>query len=285
MIRGEMGDGMSGRDWHRLREARLQAHYAAQWLGRIGGAFIPPQPDYSHTSMNWIGSLNAFSTNALKGETRFALIIPDPSFLFLDMGAERTSLFSLNGRTDKDVRQWLGGELAASGMQVEKLDRVAPYEIPTHAIGKGGAYSVFGIGDQLSELAVWFSEANSALEKIQQAMIARSLSVSSVRCWPHHLDLATLISLDKEGGENARSVNVGLSPGDEHYDEPYYYVSPYPYPGAAALPPLPKLGHWHTRDFTAAIAPASRIIEAKNKKAEIDNFLQAAIDGAIKILS
>jgi hypothetical protein len=275
---------MRERDWHRLREARLQAHYAAQWLGRAGGAFIPPRPDYSHTSMNWIDPLNAFSTNALKGETRFSLIIPDLSFLFLDMGAERTSLFSLNGRTDKDVRQWLGGELAASGMQVEKLDRVAPYEIPAHAIGEGDAYSVFGIGDQLSELAVWFSEANSALGKIQQAMIGRSLAASPVRCWPHHFDLATLISLDQGAGEHGRSVNAGLSPGDAYYDEPYYYVTPCPHPDAAALPPLPKLGHWHTRDFTAAIAPASQIVKAKDRKAETDDFLRAAVDSAIKIL-
>ncbi len=277
---------MSERDWRSgLREARLQAHYAAQWLGRAGGAFIPPRPDYSHTSMNWIDPLNAFSTNALKGETRFALIIPDLSFLFLDMGAERTSLFSLSGCTDKDVRQWLGGELAASGMQVEKLDRVAPYDIPAHAIGEGDAYSVVGIGNQLSELAVWFSEANSALEKIQRAMTGRSLAASPVRCWPHHFDLATLISLDEGGGENGRSVNAGLSPGDDYYDEPYYYVTPYPHPDAAALPPLPKLGHWHTREFTAAIAPASQIVKAKDRKAKTDNFLRAAVDGAIKILS
>ena len=51
------------------------------------------------------------------------------------------------------------------------------------------------------------------------------------------------------------------------------------------MPPLPKLGHWHTRDFTAAIAPASQIVKAKDRKAEIDNFLQAAVDGAIKILN
>jgi hypothetical protein len=136
----------------------------------------------------------------------------------------------------------------------------------------------------LHELAGWFADAEAALDGIRQQMTERSLSASPVRCWPHHFDLATLISLDEAGGENARSVNVGLSPGDEHYDEPYYYVSTYPYPDAAALPPLPKLGHWHTRDFTAAIAPASRILAVKDKKARVDDFLQTAVDGAIKIL-
>ena len=75
------------------------------------------------------------------------------------------------------------------------------------------------------------------------------------------------------------------SPGDEHYAEPYFYVSPYPYPDLAALQPLPKFGHWHTRDFTAAIAPASRIMETKDRRAETDAFLYAAIEGAIKALS
>jgi hypothetical protein len=78
-------------------------------------------------------------------------------------------------------------------------------------------------------------------------------------------------------------VGVGLSPGDEYYDEPYFYVSVYPEPDPQVLPTLPMLGHWHGRDFMAAVATAHRIVATKNQQAETDNFLQAAIDGAIKV--
>jgi hypothetical protein len=285
MIKGERGDVMSERDWHRLREARLQAHYAAQWLGRLGSAFIPPQPDYSHTSMIWNDSLGGFTTNEMKDGTRFGLRIADLMFAFLNKAGEQIGSFPLNGRADQELRRWLDEQLNAAGMDARLLDKTSPYEIPAHAIARGAPYGVPEIADFLHELAGWFADAQFALDRVRQKMIGRSLAASPVRCWPHHFDLATLISLDAAGGENARSVNVGLSPGDEYYDEPYFYVSPYPYPDAAALPPLPKLGHWHTRDFTAAIAPASRIVKAKDKKAEIDDFLQVAASGAIKILS
>jgi hypothetical protein len=276
---------MSERDWHRLREARLQAHYAAQWLGRVGSAFIPPQPDYSHTSMNWNDALMGFATNAMKNETRLGLRINDLVFVFLDNEGARTSSFPLNGRSDKDVQRWLDEQLGARGMDARLLDKTAPYEIPAHAIVKGAPYGVIEITGLLHELAGWFADAEAALDGIRKQMTERSLPTSPVRCWPHHFDLATLISLDEGADEHGRSVNAGLSPGDEYYDEPYYYVTPYPHPDAAALPPLPKLGHWHTRDFTAAIAPASQIVKAKDRKAAVDDFLQAAVDGAIKILS
>ena len=35
-------------DKARLSEARLQAHYAAQWLARAARAYVPLQPDDGH---------------------------------------------------------------------------------------------------------------------------------------------------------------------------------------------------------------------------------------------
>src|SRR5438105_12514767 len=42
---------VGGVDSGRLREARLQAHHAAQWLARAARALVPPQPDDGHTSL------------------------------------------------------------------------------------------------------------------------------------------------------------------------------------------------------------------------------------------
>jgi hypothetical protein len=48
---------------------------------------------------------------------------------------------------------------------------------------------------------------------------------------------------------------------------------------------VPKLGQWHTSEFTAAVAPAHQIVAANNQKDEVDEFLRSAVDVAIKILS
>ena len=157
--------------------------------------------------------------------------------------------------------------------------------MPAHSISQGAAYDPAGLTDALGELAAWFGNARLSLGSIQRQMIGRKFAASPLRCWPHHFDLATLITLPARNADATGYVGAGLSPGDEYYDEPYFYVSVYPEPDPATLPSLPLLGHWHLRDFMAAVVPAHKIVAAKNQQAEIDDFLRAAVDSAIKVFS
>ena len=284
---------MGGFDWRPLRsvdrsqlnEARLQAHYAVQWLARAARAFVSPRPDDSHTNLSWIDAFDGFTTQRLKDDLGLGLRIADLTLVLMGDGTVRGQSYPLNERSDMNARNWLGEQLGAKGLDASTLDAPPPYKIPTHAIANGAAYDATRPAHALAELAAWFSNAHHSLEGIRRQVIGRKLAASPVRCWPHHFDIATLISLDERKAKKVRTVNVGLSPGDEHYDEPYFYVSPYPYPDAATLPPLSKLGHWHTREFTAAIAPSSRIVQAKDQKVETEAFLLNAIEGAIKTLN
>jgi len=133
-----------------------------------------------------------------------------------------------------------------------------------------------------TELAAWFADAGRALERLRVRYAAKVPSVSPVRCWPHHFDMAALISLDAGDPEHARSVNGGFSPGDGSYDEPYFYVSPWPYPDTGRLPPLPGPGHWHMEGFLAAVAPASQILATAAPERAIEDFLQGATAVAIQ---
>jgi hypothetical protein len=266
----------------RLRAARLQAHHAVQWLARAARAFVPSQPDDHHTSVEWDDALDGFTTHPLTGDLRLGVRIADLTLLLGGAG-ERKS-FPLDGHPDADARRWLAGQLAAHGLDARKLDAPEPYGMPAHAIANGGAYDAGSLTDALAELAAWFVDAHGSLGAVRDRMIARGLAASPVRCWPHHFDIATLALLERGDAEHARSVNAGLSPGDEHYEEPYFYVSPYPYPDAARLPPLPALGHWHVRGFTAAIAPASCIMKTWDPQAAAEAFLDDAVAAAIKAL-
>lgn len=115
-------------------------------------------------------------------------------------------------------------------------------------------------------------------------MIERKLAASPVYCWPHHFDLATQIKLPIRNADTTGDIGVGFSPGDEYYDEPYFYVSVYPEPDPAILPMLPAMGHWHTHEFTAGVKPAHKILTATDQASETDNFLQGAAAIALKIL-
>jgi hypothetical protein len=68
----------------------------------------------------------------------------------------------------------------------------------------------------------------------------------AVRCWPHHFDIATLLSLGRGDPEGAAAIGIGMSPGDAYYPQPHFYISPWPAPPADALPrpPIPgQLAH------------------------------------------
>jgi hypothetical protein len=50
----------------RLSEARLQAHYALQWLARAARGYIPPQPDENHTNLGWDAGMGGLIRTYLK---------------------------------------------------------------------------------------------------------------------------------------------------------------------------------------------------------------------------
>src|SRR5262249_32791864 len=142
--------------------------------------------------------------------------------------------------------------MIARGLDAHALDAPSPYEIPAFAVADGARYATDTLGEALGVLSDWYANANLMLGRARQGLVARGLSAPPVRCWPHHFDLDTLVYFAAKTPDDVRSMGAGFSPGDEYYDEPYFYVSIYPAPNVPMLPRLPAIGHWHERDFTAA---------------------------------
>jgi len=182
-----------------------------QWLARAARAYVPPQPDDGHTNLGWDDTLDGFTARRLKNRTLLSLKIADLT-LVLHGDDERTAgiqSFSLNGRTDAQARQWLGEQRGARGLDAHALDAPAPYELPAHAVTQGAAYGVADVADALRELSTWFANAELSLVRIQRQMVGRKLAASDVRCWPHHFDLATLVSFPARDADAIGYVGVG----------------------------------------------------------------------------
>lgn len=269
---------MSGFDRAKLNEARHQAHYAAQWLARGARAYVPPQPDDSHTNLGWDEGEGGFSTHPLSDGTRLHLRISDLTLVVLN-AAGKGPWLSLDGRSDAEARAWLGAELSVRKFDPKKLDEPSPYEMPAHAIAKGAKYSAGNVAVALRDLSVWYANANGTLSRARQELMARGLKSPIVRCWPHHFDLDSLISV---GGD--KTTGMGFSPGDEYYDEPYFYVSIYPEPKGMTLPEMPPIGHTHTHEFLAAIALASKIVAEKDQGKKAEAFVVGSVEAAVKLL-
>ena len=272
---------LGGVDAAELGEARLQAHYAVQWLARLARAAVPAQPDDSHTSLRWDNQLDGFVTHPLADGARLGLRLGDLTLTATGGEAGRVArMFTLIGHSDAEAREWMGSAFAADGLDAQALDAPAPYAMPSHAIAQGGNYSGAELSAALDELAAWFANGRTAVETVRGAMIGHGCEAPAPRCWPHHFDLAILTSFPLPRRATTAHVGAGLSPGDRFYGEPYFYLSVYPAPDPSALPPL---GHWHVEDFTGAVATASSIRAAAWPEAETNAFLAAALEAALAL--
>ena len=97
------------------------------------------------------------------------------------------------------------------------------------------------------------------------------------------LSASTVEEATQAEKQGAAYIGAGLSPGDGHYDEPYFYLSLYPAPEPSTLPPLPPLGHWRVEDFTGAVATATAIRATARPEADTNAFLAAALAAALAL--
>src|SRR5262245_53477355 len=204
-------------DRARLAAARLQAHHATQWLAGTARAYVPARPDDSHTSLGWDDAFGGLMSHPLPDGTRLGLRIADLTLALCEPDASTPQdAFPLSGRCDPDACTWLMGHAGMRNLDPGALDAPLPYMLAERATG--GTYVVDT--EALGQLAAWFSNGDAALCAVRDAIAARNnLVAPPVRCWPHHFDLDTLVTV-----ASGRTTGVGFEPGDDSYDEPYFYV-------------------------------------------------------------
>ena len=172
---------------------------------------------------------------------------------------------ALESADEAAARVWCDARLADAGLETTARAEM-PYELPAVS------YTGFaGSAAALETLGAWYACAQNVLEGLVAEFGAMAVSEPAIRCWPHHFDLATLFMLDEGDPETARSIGVGLSPGDDSSAEPYFYCTPWPTPEDLPAPPVP-LG-WHTEGFTSLVCAASRI----DAGTDLDEVLASAV--------
>jgi hypothetical protein len=265
-----------------LVDARLQAHHAAQIIVSAAISYLPRRDDDSHTNLEWLPAQGVLGTNVIEPKRgwRLGLRIDGLELVALEAGRER-STFPLHGKRLPDALVWLTNALTAAELDAARLTTEKHYEIPHHAVADGAAYDWHG-GQPFRELAKVYHDASIITADLQE----RTPGASDPRCWPHHFDLATLITLQKASDGSARTIGVGLSPGDDSYAEPYFYVTPYPYPAAELLAPL-DVGHWHTAGWLGGVLTTSDLIGAAptSQHDRAKRFVNAAVVECRKALS
>ena len=252
--------------------ARLEAHWTAQIASAFGTTLLTRAPDDSHTSLEWLDGHGALASQAARG-ARAGLRIADLTLLVV-RGDDVEADHPLEGQTIEDGLGWLSDVAARVSGEAQHL-AWGDYDLPERKGGASGPVAVDRAA--LGELARWYSCADSIL----RGLVARTENASAVRCWPHHFDIATLISLGPgEGGKEPRTVGVGMTPGDSSYAEPYFYVTPWPYP-ASQKPSALAAGHWHSEGWFGAVLTGTELLDRRTeRRALVSEFVHQAVSVA-----
>jgi hypothetical protein len=270
----------------RLLETRVLLHWAAQLPGAMGSSLVDPQSDDGHTTLTWDPAHRRFVSGTTGQGFRVGLVPETFALQFLDGQGSAPRELLLGGQTLKQAQDWLDATIRqATGQPPAAPILARDYDLPEHPVGEGAPFPEPD-HDALRELAGWYGNAQARLEAVR-TQGAPVRSAAAVRCWPHHFDIATLLTLDPDRDpETARSVGVGLSPGDGGTAEPYWYVTPWPHPPANDLPKLAGEGRWNTEGWVGALLPASAMSAAAGEqRTQAQAFLESAVAASLTLLT
>jgi hypothetical protein len=258
-----------------LVDARLVAHWASQILGAVGASRVPAEKDFSHTSLGWHEPHQALVTHAMgEAKLRAGLSLSTLELLVIEK-EEVVSRRALAGTRSPESLAWLQDKLDARLGATVAL-KLPEYEMPAHDVGDGTPFPSPSTA-ALGELASWFHNAHRVVSAVVDK---HGVAASPARCWPHHFDLATLITIvAHEDPEQAQTIGVGLSPGDAGYAQPYWYATPWPRPADTALRDLP-VGQWHTTGWTGAVLTGADLVSQDGQQKHTQTF----VDGALAAL-
>lgn len=263
-----------------LIDARLQLHHAIQIVAGVGRYLVPPSPDDSNTSMSW-----SHRHQALIGfpvgknpSLRVGLRPADITILLIAEDEKILNELHLVELTIGEASSWIEDRLEDFGINADAYSIKMPYELPEHPAEDGQPF-VFDDPQIYDHISRFWNNADLMLQSITD----KTDKASPIRCWPHHFDIATLITLEEhEDPDLAKTIGVGLSPGDEYYTLPYFYVTPWPHPeNSLEAPFLQSGGHWHSDEWFGAVLTANHINKCESAAQQIEqvnHFYWSALD-------
>lgn len=275
---------LSYSDFDSLKRARQQVHQAVQQVSAVGRKYLEKSKDDRTANLVWVPQHQRLAGNWVESSVIFRASLDIPNLAVLLVDDEMTTLgrFDLKGKTQAQSMVWLEEQLVNLEMNTEDFTLSLPYQIPDYPTAHGKAFEQKDL-KAFEELAAYFHNADHILRPLKREFPQST----DVRCWPHHFDIATQIILNDTGDpETSNHIGAGMSPGDEFYNQPYFYLSPWPYPSKADLLPL-EAGSWHEKDWLGAVLTADQILQTANpieQQNMVFSFFKAGLDQLVKLL-
>lgn len=238
-------------DPDQLHSYRHKAHAAVQILKAVSAVFTSPQPGDSHLNMSVNLETGTLLTIPFTTDKTYTIGLGLRDFtLEVWVDDEVLDRLILEALTIDEAVDWLkkklvNMELAAECIAVDKdfsSDIQSPFQPEAENIRH--------------EFADYFINAFIILKD----NIRDKVDSGPIICRPDQFDVSTRIHIDKK---SLKWLDIGMSPGDEYYAEPYFYVIPYPGPHMKSkhLYKDSTPGAWHNDEWFGIVLGSKEIVK------------------------
>lgn len=247
----------------RFQSAIEQLHHASQFIAMTGKAYLPHQPDDSHTTMQWDTTAQIHWGYWMDHDipTRIGLDTLHFTLVVQRMDGQEASL-PLHLEERSNVESWLRLQLLEAGADPMLWQWDLHYDLPDYAYDQGVPYRKPG-QNILRSYAAQRSLTQRVLTNFTQHKIC---------IWPHHFDTGSLLQND------AYTIGLGWAIPDSLSPVPYWYATRYPPPDE--WKPMQAPGTWWTPKLQGRALPVDQIwVNPASQQAEhLTTFFAKTID-------
>lgn len=259
------------------RATRDTIHLYSQLLGKIRRALTPKQKHWWHITLRT--TTTGLTTTPIP-TTADAL----PHTFEMQLDFTRHQLIITNSLGGQ-AHIALHGQSAADFCR-ESLHALAAMGIQPQIDESKFADTTPGSYDRAAVERFWkaFTQIDRILKEFKSGLRRES---SPVQLWPHHFDHAVLWfsgrlvpGYEPENEEYAdEQMNFGFSTGDTLVNDPYFYITAYPWPEGLEQTALPEGATWQTDGWKGAIMPYEALVGANDPKGTLLAYLLAGHEG------
>lgn len=246
------------------RTTRDSLHTYVRLAGAIRRALMPPQKHWWHASLRTTAC--GLTTTPLPAGRMTCELLLDFTTHELSVSSSRGHWWdiSLEEQSSHDVCE---AALAALE-QIEVRPDFDDSPFCSEAPNPYNAIAVEKYWQALSQIDILLKQFRGELRE----------ETSPVQLWPHHFDLSLVwFSGRRVPGEadleNAgEQMAFGFSTGDESMDDPYFYVTAYPWQSVLVEAELPPGARWQQEGWRGALLPYESLQQQEDPSAYLLSF-------------
>ncbi|GEM_PF-2374351 len=259
--------------------AKNQLHAALQLVALSPRSYLPESAEDEYANLSWnqkrksffskhFGPKKNIQTSLLVAEFKLEILVEEIVF----------DAILINGKTYQMLQDWIVSRLQRLQVDTSKFNPAIPYQLEEIEIEQESKFQ--GPDNQaLKDISSYYQNAYVSFKKFSEEIIQKK---KEINIWPHHFDMSIKVPIEQN-----KTIELGLSPGDQYYPEPYFYglmSSEVEFSSIRENPPI--VGHWHTQKWKGLVLPASQfILETEHLEQQIIiDFLKNAYDISKRLL-